>query len=402
MSSASSNASSLCLLVEPDFGFGQGFSKRLRGMGVEVIEYSSSERLAETVDDYNPNIVFLSLSSSDPFDCIRALTSLSRANFTGRVQLIARCEPHFLRSICKIGEHLSLTMLNPMQKPVEYAAVHKIVTEHKLAGVPATPREFSLGEALAQGRITFWYQPKIDIRRKQVTGAEASVRLNHPQHGVVSPGRFLSGAEDDALQDLATLALVNALKVSMMFERQGIQLAVGINVGIESLLRLPAADLVRKHRPQGGSWPGLVIDVTERQAINKINPLRLKSEELKACGISLAIDNCGRGNSSFAMLSQVEFAEVKIDPSLVRGCDSQAGNSNVCKTIIQMAHNFSIKATAVGIETPAEAQHLISQGCDFAQGYFFGKPMTEQQLVTMIMAGRSNSTDFCAPVARAM
>ena len=395
--SPGAEAKSLCFVIDPNLGFCRDFSKQLRGIGVDVIEYSNSARLAESIEDHDPTVVFLNLNPGDPFDCIRALTTLVSSNFTGRVQLIAQCEPNLLKSIAKVGEHLGLTMLMPMQKPVEFSAVRKIVAEQRLGLVSALSREFSLGEALKRGWITFWYQPKIDIRRRQVIGAEAFARLNHPQHGVVSPARFLGGADDDDLQELAKLALIHTLKVSAMFERQGVQLAIGTNISVESLLRLPVADLVRKHRPQGGSWAGLVFDVSERQAVNKIAELKALSGRLKECGISLALDNCGRGNTSIAMLSAIDFAEIKIDAAIVHGCDGQQARAKVCKTIIQMAHNFSSKATAIGVETDAETQLLAALDCDYAQGYLFGKPMNEQKLVAMIMAGRNDSTNFCAP-----
>ena len=163
-------------------------------------------------------------------------------------------------------------------------------------------------------------------------------------------------------------------------------------MSVESLLKLPVEALVRKHRPLSGQSPGLVIEVAERQAINRINVLKAKSAELAKCGISLAIDHCGRGHSSFQMLSQIPITEIKIDHSFVRDCDKDRARANVCKTIIQMAHNFSAKATAVGIETAAEAQQLATHECDFTQGYLFGKPMTEQQLTNMVMTSRHGAS----------
>jgi EAL domain-containing protein (putative c-di-GMP-specific phosphodiesterase class I) len=134
---------------------------------------------------------------------------------------------------------------------------------------------------------------------------------------------------------------------------------------------------------QHAAYVYVVMEISERQAIDRIAPLKAKSEELASCGVSLAMDHCGRGNSSFQMFNQIRFSEIKIDQSLVRDCDKDQARANVCKSIIQMAHNFSIKATAVGIETAAEARELAIQDCDFNQGYLFGKPMTQKQLMDM-------------------
>ena len=394
---ADEEKTSLCFVIDHESVFRQDFSNRLRGAGITIIEFLNSAHLPESLDDHAPEVVFLNVNADDPFDCVRALTFLANSSFSGRVQLIGRCEPGFFASICKFGQHLSLTMLPPLQKPVDFAAVRKLVREQKLVRVPTAANELSLSEALAKNWTTFWYQPKVDPRNKQLIGAEALVRFIHPQHGVVSPGYFLGGSREEDLQELAKLALVHALTVSANFERQGIQLALSLNVSVESLLKLPVAELVRKHRPQRGQWAGLVIEVSERQAINRVNLLKAKADELSGCGISLALDNCGRGNTSLQMLNQIKFSEIKIDQFVVRDCDKNQGRSNVCKTIIQMAHNFSMKTTAVGVETPDETQKLATFDCDFYQGYLFGKPMNEHKLLDMVRTSRSDPARVGSP-----
>jgi EAL domain-containing protein (putative c-di-GMP-specific phosphodiesterase class I) len=161
------------------------------------------------------------------------------------------------------------------------------------------------------------------------------------------------------------------------------------------MLKLPIAELVLKHRPERKQpSPSILFDVTETQVINKVTVLREKFNELGKYGISLAIDNFGRGNSSFSLFRYLPFSEIKIDPSFVQGCASNAGNANVCKSMIQIAHNFSRSAVAVGIETSEDAKALVELGCDLVQGYMFGKPMTERQLVTMVTTGRAQSKGF--------
>ena len=105
----------------------------------------------------------------------------------------------------------------------------------------------------------------------------------------------------------------------------------------------------------------------------------------------MAIDNFGRGNSSFGIFKELPFAEIKLDRSCVHGCSDNDGNANICKSMIELAHNFGSKASAVGIETSADAGKLADLGCDSGQGYLFAKPMTEQELMTMVMAAREKS-----------
>jgi EAL domain-containing protein (putative c-di-GMP-specific phosphodiesterase class I) len=109
---------------------------------------------------------------------------------------------------------------------------------------------------------------------------------------------------------------------------------------------------------------------------------------------ALSIGNFGRGNSSFPVFRYLPFSEIKIDPSFVQGCAGNKGNAAICKSMIQIAHNFSRNVAAVGIETDEDALELARLGCDIAQGYLFGRPMSERQFMAMISAGQAASNKF--------
>ena len=128
-------------------------------------------------------------------------------------------------------------------------------------------------------------------------------------------------------------------------------LKFAININVETLAKLPVAILIEKHRPPDDQWPGLVFDVTETQVLTKTALLKSRIAGLHQAGVSLAIDNFGRGNSSFGLFKELSFSELKIDQSFVQGCASNQDNANICKSMIELAHNFGSKASAVGIET---------------------------------------------------
>lgn len=400
-STARERGAPICFVVDQDFVFRQELAKQLRGSGVETIEYSGSARLAESIDEHGPDIVFINVSATDPFDSVRALMALRDCNYTGRVQIIGRCEPKFLESIRNVGLHACLRMLAGMEKPVEFAMIRKIVLEQKLTSGPVQAGALTLREALARDAIKFWYQPKIDLRRKQVVGAEVFARLIHPQHGAVAPARFLTGASDEDRSTLAGLALVNALKAGARFEGLGFSLRFAINIGIEDLVALPVTDLIAQYRSKSEQWPGLILDVTERQALNKMAVVKDKHGELTKLGIAFALDSCGRGQSSFMLLNEVPFAELKIDRAFISECSSNGGRARMCNAMIQLAHAFDIQVTAIGIETRDDARELTRMGCDLGQGYLYGRPMPEEHFATLLRAGRGDSQDFAPPSAQA-
>ncbi len=381
----------LCFVVDTDFGYLQGLSRSLRGLGVNTVEFVNSARLGESVENHNPEIVFINLNATDPYDCVRALFSLKDCKFGGRVQLFGRCEAVFLESFRKLGNDASLTMLPVLQKPIDLAVVRRIVHEQKLATDLISPPDLSLKKALASNWISFLYQPQLDLKKRTVIGAEAYVRVTHPQHGILPPARFLGGASPEDLGQLAAQAIAKTVKTSATFFTSGVPLRFAININVETLAKLPVAILIEKHRPPDDQWPGLVFDVTETQVLTKTALLKSRIAGLHQAGVSLAIDNVGRGNSSFGLFKELPFSELKIDRSFVHGCAGDKDNANVCKTMIELAHNFGSKASAVGIEAAEDVRKLADLGCDSGQGYLFAKPMTEQELMGMVMAARGKS-----------
>ena len=387
---------SLCFIVDPDYGFMQGFSSSLHAIGIDTVELRTSTRLAEAVDDQCPDIVFFDCNPASPYECVRALFSLRECRFAGRVQLLGRCDTALLENFERIGRNLSLAMLPALQKPIDFSTIGRIVLGQKLNCRPVAARDLSLKTAIARDFITFWYQPKIDLRKRQIVGAEAFARVSHPKHGILSPALFLAGAAEEDLIDLAERAIVSALELSARLGKLGIRLQIAVNVSVHTLMKLSIVELVAKNRPTNEELPGLLLDVAETHVLNKVTLLRDKFLDLGKHGIALAIDNVGRGNSSFEVFRHLPFAELKIDPSFVQGCATSEDNANVCKSLIQIAHNFGRNATAVGIETAADSQQLMRLGCDIGQGYLFGRPMTERHLITMLMAGRAESEFFCS------
>jgi len=389
-----SERTSLCFVVDPDFGFLQNFCKQLRQAGVDAVELLNSSRLAENVDDHNPDLVFIDVNTINPSDCARALMSLKDCRYAGRVQLIGRCEASMLEGFRKLGADSMLEMLPALQKPINFSEVRKTIAKQKLNSRPVAAPGLTLKSALSSDFITFWYQPKVDLLKRRVVGAEAFARIAHPQHGIIAPVHFLARADDDDIIELAKRAIVSTLKFSAKLDELGVALQLGINVDYDTLAKCPVSELVTKYRPRHEQWSGLVIEMPEAQLLNKVVPVRDRFQDLRKYGVSLAIDNFGRGNSSFAALRYLPFTELKIDPSFVQNCAGNKGNARICKSMIQFAQNFERSATAVGIETVEDAQAIMGLGCHSGQGYIFGKPMTDQQLVTMVRTGREKSDSF--------
>jgi EAL domain-containing protein (putative c-di-GMP-specific phosphodiesterase class I) len=242
----------------------------------------------------------------------------------------------------------------------------------------------AIAEALRNHWFEIWYQPKIDLKRKCLAGAEALARIRHPELGVLLPGSFLPDVDEESVTELAQHALVATLCDWSMFEEAGFNLHLAINVPVGVLLKLPIAKLVGEYRPQSERWPGLIVEVTEDQIVRDIALARDIAAQLQVSGIQIAIDDFGAGYSSFSSLRELPFAELKLDCSFVLGCATDATNAAICQTAIDLAHRFGSAAVAEGVESQADLQALMVMGCDFGQGVLIAPPMPKERFLELL------------------
>jgi EAL domain-containing protein (putative c-di-GMP-specific phosphodiesterase class I) len=381
--------SSLCFIIDKDYVFRQGLAAELRRIGIDVVELSAAARLLELVENQNPDMVLVNVDRSAPHESVRALLVLKDCGYRGVVQLFGNSDLAALDSLNVIGADCALTMLEPLQKPIKAATLHRIIRERKLGSPLPASEGIALAEALARDLVTFLYQPKFDLKSKNlVIGAEAMARVNHPKLGLLTPDCFLKGADQDDLLHLSNQALVSGAKSSLHFRELGLAMQISINVSVENLLALPLVEIVSRYRPDCDDWGGILVEVTSRQLLNKSGALKSIAAKLAEAGVPIAIDNFGVGAVHFDVLNRLNCAEIKIDRSLVEGCAKDEGKRRMCQSIIQIAHNFGARAAAVGVSNDADLQVLIGLDCDLAQGFLFGKPMTVQQIDALIAQSR--------------
>jgi EAL domain-containing protein (putative c-di-GMP-specific phosphodiesterase class I) len=318
-------------------------------------------------------------------DAVASIESLIKSGFTGAVQLMSSRGSAVLDNVKQAGEQMKLPMLPVLKKPFETSAIQKVLSELKLGHGPAPSGvKITLAEALKNNWVEFWYQPKIDLRRKQLAGAEAFARVCHPEHGILLPGSFMPGADDASVHTLAERALVSALQSGLNLSRFGVNLRIAINVPVKCLVTLPVDKIVRQHRPSVDDWPGLMIDVTENQIVNELTLANDLSKKFAEHNVRLAIDDFGKGYASLTKLKELPFAEMKLDRSLVAGCGTDKIHAPICKTVIDLAHSFGALAVGIGLEKASDTSALVSMGCDLGQGFLFGQPMPEERFTALL------------------
>ncbi len=268
-----------------------------------------------------------------------------------------------------------------------------------VSSMSSDPRpRIEIDEALRNGWFEMWYQPKIDLKRKCLAGAEALARIRHPSHGVLLPGTFLPGVADGSIARLTEHALIAALTNWTMFEEAGFNLHLSINVPVRVLLRLPIPEMVDRYRPKSERWPGIILEVTEDQIVRDMKLAQEVANKLRVSGIQIAIDDFGAGYSSFSSLRELPFVELKLDSSYVKNCATDATNAAICQTAVDLAHRFGSAAVAEGIENAADLQALLVMGCDFGQGVLIAPPMPQERFLELLRQ-RVNKPRPAAPAA---
>jgi EAL domain-containing protein (putative c-di-GMP-specific phosphodiesterase class I) len=373
----------LCFIVDEEPSVCHFLSLVLQGSGLDTQEFRDCHAFRTAMTRYTPDLVFLDIpvDASEP---IASLVTLGKRNFRGHIQLISNRGSAVLEHVRSIGDQHRLNMLPVLKKPFDTNAVVKIVHELKLGESTAMTPHIRLRDALKNGWIEFWYQPKIDLRRKRLVGAEAFVRVRHPEHGVLPPGALMPDADFDTALALAELGLKNVLAAGKNFQKLGINLRFAIDMPVDVLTKLPVPEIAEQYHRSGDNWPGLIIDVTEEQIVSDLGQAIKITKRLQQYNIALAIDDFGRGYSSLARLKELPFAELKLDDTFVADCGTDRVNAPLCKAVIDLAHNFGSVAVAIGIEKASDVVALVSMGCDYGQGFLLGQPMPEARFVSLL------------------
>jgi len=373
----------LGFVLDGDSSIRHFLSLVLHGAGIDTEEFADGPSFRAALAKRTPDIVFLniSLESAEAIECVVAL---GKRNFAGYVQLMSSRGSAVLEHVRSIGQQQRIQMLQPLKKPFDTGMLLKIIHELKLGLPPALAARVDLDEALRNRWIEFWYQPKIDLRKKQLVGAEAFARARHPHHGILLPGAFMPGATETELIALSELALAQGLNASLNFSKLGVNLRLAINVPVNALVKIAVADIVETFRPKFEKWPGLIIDVTEEQIVTDLTLANDLTRKLRHLNVHLAIDDFGRGYSSLARLKELPFAELKLDRAFVTDCGTDKVNAPLCKTVIDLAHNFGSIAVGIGIEKASDALALVSMGCDYGQGFLLGQPMPEERFTSLL------------------
>lgn len=374
----------LCYVVDDESGVCTFITECLRQLDVEARAFLSEAAFLKALAEETPDLIILdvSLEGGDAVDIVRLL---AEKKFAGAVQLISGRSAEILEDVRRIGARRCLKMLPVLHKPFRAEELRRVVTSRILkAQGGAGDVRVDLAEALERDWVEFWYQPKVSLRHGRIVGAEALARLRHPEHGLLLPANFLPEAEAGALERLGDAALRRALSDGNALARAGHDIEIAVNMPVEALVALPIATIVGETCRPMQAKPPLVIEVTEDQVVEDTELAFEIATQLKIHGISLSIDDFGRGFSSMARLKEIPFKELKLDRDYVLNCSSDDANRALCHTIIELAHQFGSVAVAEGIDNNADLKVITELGCELGQGFWFAEAMPLERFTDLM------------------
>jgi len=243
-----------------------------------------------------------------------------------------------------------------------------------------------LSRALERDELQLYYQPKISMQSGAVSGLEALARWPHPAYGMVSPDEFIPLAERTGMiRTLTDWVLEAALRQSHIWRQAGIRLPIAVNL---SACNLQDPQLLSKIQRLCTTWSTeqgmLELEITESAIMTDPAGALEVLSRLRAFGIPLYIDDFGTGYSSLNYLKKLPVDTMKIDKSFVGDMLDDADSASIVRSTITLAHDMDLTVVAEGVENEAVWTQLKALGCDTAQGYYMGRPMSVEQIETWL------------------
>ncbi len=252
--------------------------------------------------------------------------------------------------------------------------------------------EQELRHALQFNEFSLLFQPQVHMRSGEVQSVEALIRWNHPIHGNVSPEKFIEVAEETGLiVPIGNWVLKNAcVQIKLLQELTGYPVRVAVNLSARQF-KDPRLEWIIKDalEASGLSAEHLELEVTECMLMDDIESVIKRLNLIKSTGVSITIDDFGSGYSSLRYLKRLPVDKLKVDRAFVKEIPEDLNDMEITAAVIAIAHKMNLKVIAEGVENIDQRDFLVINKCDFAQGYYFCKPKSFEQLYQYFLPATS-------------
>lgn len=249
--------------------------------------------------------------------------------------------------------------------------------------------EQEIHKAIKNNEFELYYQPKISFQTKEILGAEALIRWNHPDNGLVTPTSFIPIAEEVGLiTQIDEWGLSEACRQNKLWQSKGYKpIRVSVNMSQAQLYQTDVIASIRDALERTGLDPQyLEVELTETMAMQDIDRTINILKQIHEMGVSISMDDFGTGYSSLSSLKILPINLLKIDKSLIDDIETNDAARSIVKAIVDLGKAMNLEVLAEGVETKAQFELLGDLSCDIAQGYYYGKPLPASELERLFLA----------------
>jgi EAL domain-containing protein (putative c-di-GMP-specific phosphodiesterase class I) len=344
----------------------------LEELGFVACECSAAD-LKKVMNEFVPDLVVLG-PFNGKYEVGLLLESLRYIGYSGRVMLFGGRNSPALFEAQELAERVGLAVLPPLGTPFRDDTLRENVGCF-LPILPSPDVPVDAEEALAKGWLEIWYQPKIDPRSLTTQGAEAIVRVRHPNWGLMSPSYYVPGASDPYFRRLSQFVIMRVMADGTSLAAASRQIDISVNLPVPALDDLEFVDQVLRTIPQYGGKRNLQIEVHCADIVDDLSRMQQVAAQLAYRNIGICIDNIGSEGAALGGRHELPVTEMKVASKYVRGCAGDRIKQAVCADIITTARKNGARSVAEGIDGQADYLAARSLGFDLVQGALFAKPM---------------------------
>jgi diguanylate cyclase (GGDEF)-like protein/hemerythrin-like metal-binding protein len=390
--------------------------------GFEAVATTTPEEFFRVLEAWRPSHIALDLVMPE-MDGVQVMTHLAALRCRAGIIITSGVGSRVLDAARRSAAEHGLRIVGTLPKPFTPAGLRALLLDsapgtptaadtgvHRL--VPARPSDSEVGadelaRAVAEQELFLVYQPQVDCGSGEVSGFEALVRWRHPRLGNVMPDRFIPIAERSGLIDVVTDRVVDLglawLSQAFPSHRaaapsEGVQEAhevtLSINMSAASLGDRDFVDHLTAACARYGVEPErIIMEMTETSAMRDPVATLDQLTRMRMKGFQLSIDDFGTGFSSMLQLARLPFSELKVDKSFVMRAMQSMESRAVVRSVVELGRSFGLRTVAEGVEDAGTLEYLKGLGCELAQGYYIGRPMTDKDVTDWLARCPAGTAD---------
>ena len=381
-------------IIDDEAAIAELIALQIQSMSIVTHVYTSGQDFFYNNSDVDHNsILILDLKMPD-MDGIEVIRLLAEKKMSPALILVSGYDTAVLHSAEQLAQAHNLNVIGSLVKPIDrdrlrqYIA-NNIASEREIIPVePLSANAFIPGVddiimALQSQQLVLHFQPQINIKTWKVVGAEALVRWEHPQYGLIYPDQFIPIVEQNGLMDQLTTQVINlAIHQIGRLLKDDCIIPISVNVSAENISSLSLPEYLTEVLRNSQLDPTmLVLEITETALMGELVTSLDILTRLRMKGFDLSIDDFGTGYSSLSHLHRIPFTELKIDQSFIKNMERDEVSRAIVKTCILLGHELGMSIVAEGVETKGILDELLALGCDNAQGYHIARPMPAEQFM---------------------